>query len=76
MRKVIDVIEELEKNGDLQLLHKSGVLPAKVLYYREIFNYVDSKVASGVHKTTAIIWAEETFQCSRRTVYHAISAFG
>ncbi|MDX3913754.1 MAG: hypothetical protein QHC79_09460 [Pseudosphingobacterium sp.] len=75
MRKVIDVIEDLEKSGDLQLLHKNGFIPSKILFYKEIYRYVSTKKSIGVPASTAVTWAEETFQCSRRTVYNALSAF-
>lgn len=72
----LEIINDLENAGKLGTLVKSGIMPCKVLHYREIYLYVDamSKIHR-VSKETIITWAMDTFKISRSTVFLALSTF-
>ncbi len=71
----IQIINELEQSGALKSLIAAGLFPAKILFHKEIYLYVDAKMKTGTCKTTAITWASDTFGISSRQIFNIIKSF-
>jgi Fe-S cluster biogenesis protein NfuA len=75
MRKPHIILSELQKNGDLEILVKSGICSTCVLRNIEVYYYVDSQLKTGVKKTKAVLNTETQFNICRQTVYNILNTF-
>lgn len=72
---IINVLNELESGGTLRLLVRSGVIPAKVIFYREIYLKVTAyMLINKCSMALAISEVSEELRVTERTVHRAIKA--
>lgn len=71
----IEIINELKSTGALKSLVQCGLFPAKVVYHREIYFYVDAKVEAGEKKSHAVREAAIQFNIDERSIYRILKSF-
>lgn len=71
-RTPIEIINEMDKSGDLKILVDSGFCSPTVLFRLEIDRTVGAKMAVGVKKSRAISEVAEEFKVCNRTVFRIV----
>lgn len=76
--ELLQIINDLEKEGKLRQLMDAGLLSTNVLTYREICLYLQKEKAINpdIRVNTITTWAMDTFRCSKSTVFLAMRTFG
>jgi len=70
----IEIINELDERGSLKPLINAGLFPAKVLFHRDIYFFVNAQLKQGIKKKSAVMNAEDRFKVKERTIYRVMAA--
>lgn len=72
---MLQILNTLFETGVFDQLYKAGLISSKLSIYRDIYLYVDAQMKTrGIGKEQAVIEASVTFNCSRPTIYRALSS--
>jgi hypothetical protein len=73
---ILEDIKELKETGLYSRLLKSGIIPLKVNYYYEMYNYYTIRLIVNAKENDTIMRStmdtSVAFKCSEMTVYRAI----
>lgn len=68
----IQILLELQANGKLKKMFRSGLIPCKYSSYMEIYLYYDAKMSVGSKKMSVIADIEDKFNVGQTTIYKAL----
>jgi hypothetical protein len=70
---IIEVLNDLEANGTLKVLVRNGVIPAKIVFYREVYMQVEAYIIiNQCNIGLAVSEVAEKLNIHERTVHRAI----
>lgn len=68
----IEALNKAEENGTLKVLLKNGVIPPKIIFYRELYLLVQKEITTGSQKMVAYEYASDKFRVHINTVKKAV----
>ncbi len=72
MRTNYEILNDLDKSGDLKRLTRGGLIGIKIGMYLDIYRYYDARVKSGVPVTRAAETTAENMKVCRQTVFNVL----
>lgn len=68
----VQALNKLEAEGLLKALLDGGVIPPKIVFYREVYLIVDREIKLGAQKMVAYQYASEKLRVNDRTIRRAV----